>query len=271
MSINHKIRNLYQPVQPTVTKSGGSVVYEEFLPNLYLQQFIYCYWELKTTRKIQEGFSYKVVSDGCIDILFEINKPQNVFVAGFCRKYTEYELEAVFHYVGIRFLPTMFPQIFKVAADELSNKFQNLDDFVPKTAQFISNSFHHSLSMEEIIAKFDYYFATLISEIAFNYDNRLYNAMDLILKNFGVLNIEKDINVGISPRQLQRLFNYYIGDNPKTFSKVVQFQNILKAKPSLQSLKKNKLFYDVGYYDQSHFIKDFKTFYGVTPSRAFQR
>ena len=90
------------------------------------------------------------------------------------------------------------------------------------------------------------------------------------MKNYGVLNIEKDLNTGISPRQLRRLFKYYIGDSAKTFAKVVRFQNILRAKPSKQSLQQNKLFYE-GYYDQAHFIKEFKNFYGVTPGVVYGR
>lgn len=42
------------------------------------------------------------------------------------------------------------------------------------------------------------------------------------------------------------------------------------AKPSMQSLKQNRLFFDAGYYDQSHFIKDFKDFYGITLGKAFE-
>lgn len=86
-----------------------------------------------------------------------------------------------------------------------------------------------------------------------------------------MVDIENDLNTGISSRQLRRLFDFYIGDTAKTFSKVVRFQNILRANPSSQSLRQNKLFFDVGYYDQAHFIKEFKNFYGVTPSKAFGR
>jgi AraC-like DNA-binding protein len=50
---------------------------------------------------------------------------------------------------------------------------------------------------------------------------------------------------------------------------VVRFQNILKAKPSNQNPKHQDLFFDLGYYDQSHFIKEFKKFHGVTPNQAF--
>jgi AraC-like DNA-binding protein len=45
----------------------------------------------------------------------------------------------------------------------------------------------------------------------------------------------------------------------------------LRAKPSTLSLRTNKLFFDVGFYDQSHFIKDFRNFFGVTPAKAFDR
>lgn len=269
MNNHHKIRELFQPIQPTVKQTGGRVSYCEFLPSSGLQSYIYCYWQLKTNEKLVTPFSYKVVSDGCIDILFEINKPQDNFVAGFCRKYTEYKLNPEFNYVGIRFLPTIFSQIFKVNASELSNKFQSLEDFAPETSQFIAKHFNSGMTVNEIKVSFDSYFQGVLKKITFDFDSRLYNAIEVILKNYGVLNLEKDIDVGLSNRQLRRLFQFYIGDSPKTFSKVVQFQNILNAKPSNQSLNQNKLFYGTGHFDQSHFIKDFKTFYGVTPSKAF--
>ncbi len=271
MSKLKNIRELFQPIQPSVRKVGGNVSYTEFPPSTNLQPYIYCYWQLKTTKKLDEHFSYKVVSDGCIDILFEINNPKENFVAGFCRKYTEYVLLPEFNYVGIRFLPTIFPQFFHVSAEELSNKFQILGNFAPQTSKFIAEHFYVEMNVNEIKQKLDNHFTSLLNKITFDLDNRLYNAIDIILKNYGVLNVQKDIDVGLSNRQLRRLFQFYIGDSPKTFSKVVQFQNILKAKPSKQSLKQNKLFYDVGYYDQSHFIKDFKNFYGVTPNKAFDR
>jgi AraC-like DNA-binding protein len=111
----------------------------------------------------------------------------------------------------------------------------------------------------------------LISGTTLNPDNRFYDAIQRILESGGVIDIENALDTGISPRQLRRLFEYYIGDTAKVFCKVVRFQHILNAKPSLQSLRENKLFYSSGYYDQAHFIKEFKNFYGVTPGKAFGR
>lgn len=271
MKISADIRQLYKPIQPTVRQSANNVTYSEFLPDIRLQGFIYCYWQLKTSRTLSEPFIYRVVADGCIDIFFELNNPKDNFVMGFCKKFTEFPLNNSFHYIGVRFLPTMFPQLFKINASELSNRFEQLGNVVPKVSSFISHNFHNQLTTEQIRSTFDSYFINLIENTTFDNDSRLYNAIEKILQEFGVVNIEQDLDTGISQRQLRRLFEFYIGDTAKTFAKVVRFQNILRAKPSLQSLRQNKLFFDAGYYDQAHFIKEFKNFYGVTPSKAFGR
>lgn len=246
-------------------------MYVEMLPDSQLQHYIYCYWQLKTSTPLQEAFTYRVVADGCIDIFFEVDKPADSFVMGFCKQYTEFELDHTFHYVGVRFLPTMFPQLFKINAALLSNRTESLDTIAPVTAHFIAETFASDQPITLIKELLDAYFRKHIAQVDFDVDSRLYGAIATIMRKSGVLNLERDIDSGISPRQLRRLFEYYIGDTAKTFSKVVRFQNILRAKPSIQSLRENKLFFDAGYYDQAHFIKEFKNFYGVTPSRAFGR
>jgi AraC-like DNA-binding protein len=165
----------------------------------------------------------------------------------------------------------MFPQLFKINASDLSNQFLALNSVIPALARFIGQHFNSKQSLEDIQTIFDRYFYKHLSGITLDFDPRLYQAIDIILNRMGLVDIEKDLDTGLSSRQLRRLFDFYIGDTAKTFCKVVRFQNILKAKPSTQSLKQSKLFYRAGYYDQAHFIKEFKHFYGVTPSQAFGR
>nr|WP_246164250.1 helix-turn-helix domain-containing protein [Xanthovirga aplysinae] len=125
-------------------------------------------------------------------------------------------------------------------------------------------------SFKKVIELLEKKLESLIQDHQFDFDSRFLNSLNLIFKSKGFLDTEKDLKTGLSPRQLRRIFNYYIGTTPKAFSNVVRFQHILNAKPSKQSLKKNKLYFDVGFFDQAHFIKNFKNFYGVTPSEAFQ-
>lgn len=262
------IRLLYKPVQPTVKQSADHVTYAELLPDINLQTFIHCYWEFKTSAPLTAPFNHLIVADGCIDIYFDLTNPQDSYVMGFCKKYTEFLLENSFHYVGIRFLPTMFPQLFNIDAKELSNRFEYLENVNKAVADFIKNTLNAEQGFDAIKNKLDAYFLQRVSKADFNWDNRLYESIHSILEHKGVLDIE-EMDTGISPRQLRRLFDFYVGDTAKTFSNVVRFQHILHAKPSIHSLKQNKLFYDAGYYDQAHFIKAFKNLYGVTPGKAF--
>lgn len=264
------IKELYKPVQPAINVSGDKVQYTEVFPAAVLQPLIYCYWQLKTSQPLSEVFFYRVVADGCIDIFFETENPSQSFVMGFSNSYTQFPLQSSFNYTGIRFLPTAFPQLFNINAGELTNRFELLDVVLPDVAKFIKSCFQDLMTSDDMKKALDKYFIELFSRIRLNIDSRLYEALEIILKNQGVVNVQTALDTGISSRQLRRLFEFYIGDTPKTFSKIVRFQNLLHGKPSASALRKNKLFLDAGYYDQAHFIKEFKTLFGTTPSHALR-
>lgn len=263
------LRDFYNPKQPTAQKSDTSIVYYEHSPVKELQHIIYCYWELKTLKPLKEPYTYHVVADGCIDIFFEVNTPQANYAMGFCRKFTTFNLGHEFHYIGIRFLPTMFSQIFNFNVSLIRNRYDKLFSISPQTSEFISNHFDVNTTLPKAKSLFDKYFSSQIKTTTFNWDERLYGAISIILNKKGYLDIEKDLNIGISPRQLRRLFEFAIGDTVKSFCQVVRFQYILTASENIDVFKQEKIYLEVGYFDQAHFVKDFKRFYGVTPSKAF--
>src|SRR4028118_1053172 len=192
--ITTNIRELYKPVQPTVRKPADLVTYMEVLPDPRLQNIIYCYWQLKTSEKLSEQFNYRVVADACIDVYFEPDNPQENYVMGFCKKFTEFPLDHTFNYIGVRFLPTMFPQLFRINAAELSNRYEHLHMVVPQLSNFISDHFTATQRWDEIRPLLDNYFLQLAAKTAFHDDSRLYEAIEIILENSGVVNIEKDLN-----------------------------------------------------------------------------
>lgn len=69
-----------------------------------------------------------------------------------------------------------------------------------------------------------------------------------------------------SKRQIQRYFKECIGISPKKFSNLIRFKAIYK-KNVLSDISLGH-FFDYGYFDQSHFIKDFRTNLGITPSNT---
>jgi len=70
---------------------------------------------------------------------------------------------------------------------------------------------------------------------------------------------------GITSRYLRKIFLQHTGLTPKLYAKINRFQNSLvmmgRKDNSLTSIA-----YESGYYDQSHFIRDFKSFTGFSPS-----
>lgn len=265
-----KIKELYTPSQPTVKNSGEGVAYYEISPDEKLLNHIYCYWQLESRIPLSEPFFYRAVADGCIDIITEFTRPYDCRIMGFSTAYKIFPLGDSFNYIGIRFLPTAFPSIFRINASELTNRIEELSSVLPKLSKQIGQIIYNNPDLKVLKKSLDCYFLKLFCNLSNNRDKRLYSAVNIILNSHGNLATERYLDVGLSTRQLRRLFEFYIGDSPKVFSKVVRFQNLLNIKPSNGILRKNKLFYDFGYYDQAHFIKDFKAYYGLSPTVAFK-
>jgi AraC-like DNA-binding protein len=74
---------------------------------------------------------------------------------------------------------------------------------------------------------------------------------------------------GITSRYLHQLVYQYTGLSPKSFDKINRFQLSLKL-IARNDQPFTSIAYDCGYFDQSHFIRDFKSFTGLTPSAYIQ-
>lgn len=270
MNVQSILKQLYKPIQPGAAIKQGSMHYAELFPDPRLQDFIYCYWHLKSTQITGEQVNYNVVADGCIDVFFELGKANQSYVMGFCNRHSTFALDSHSHYVGIRFLPSMFPQLFKIKASEITNRCENLELIDRNFAAFIRNQFFKDMQLEGIKAKLDAYFLSFLPKVVFQDDHRVYHALYLVMKNPATKGFERGLDTGVSPRQLRRLFEFYIGDTPKVFSRIVRFQHLLSYQPSKASLNQDKLFLNVGYYDQAHFVKEFNSLYGCSPNSAFQ-
>lgn len=74
----------------------------------------------------------------------------------------------------------------------------------------------------------------------------------------------------VSERTIHRMFNRFVGVNPITYINLIRFRALLQlSSNSSNNLLRNAL--DVGYYDQSHFIKQFRKFSTLTPLKFFER
>lgn len=260
----------YRPLQPGVTSSSDVASYTEFDPHPSLAGYVYCYWRLTSARVNNcRPFLYRVVPDACIDIFFNLEKMSDVRVMGFSSCFSEFELSGDFDYAGIRFMPAAFAMLFGINASELTQREESAVDVIPDFCCSIAHTLDIQEGSDRLKDIFDHVLLNHLSSSSFSPDQRLLNAISIVLRNKGIVNLSLDLDIGISERQLRRLFESYVGDTPKAFARVIRFQHYLNLAKS-QNYDKS-IYLDAGYYDQAHFTKEFKSLFGLTPRQALVR
>lgn len=77
----------------------------------------------------------------------------------------------------------------------------------------------------------------------------------------------KDIvqKTGYSHKHFLALFRKYVGLTPKQFLRLAKFQQVINSLETMNEVQWSRVAYECGYYDQAHFINDFRTFSGLSP------
>jgi AraC-like DNA-binding protein len=78
-------------------------------------------------------------------------------------------------------------------------------------------------------------------------------------------------HIGYSQKHFIDLFRKQVGVAPKQYLKIMRFQKAILEAETSHSINWSQLALDSGFYDQAHFIHDFKEFSGFTPNEYLQR
>ncbi|SDI28603.1 helix-turn-helix domain-containing protein [Chryseobacterium jejuense] len=91
-------------------------------------------------------------------------------------------------------------------------------------------------------------------------DERKHKLFELIYTSKGEMSVnELSEKVGWSSRQINRYFTKQLGLSLKAYSTILRFR------ASLEHIAQGRLFPELNYTDQNHFIKEVKKFSGVAP------
>jgi len=71
--------------------------------------------------------------------------------------------------------------------------------------------------------------------------------------------------IGYSQKHFIGMFRRQVGIAPKPYLKIIRFQKAIRAIEQRQKVNWSMIAQDCGFYDQAHFINDFKSFSGFTP------
>jgi len=253
--------------------------YQEFKPKGVLKEFIQCYFICETETDVLTDDN--VFASGFLEIMFNLGATRKEFsingrlvaepdiqLWGQVLKPMQiksYGKHAVF---GVRFYPHTAVCFFNENIQQFNDAVFNLEDVIGNTIKELHSKL---LEAESIIKKIALTEAFLMERLLcfdkkLNKLNLIHSvAYELLLDNNKVNMNRIATSHGISSRHLQTIFLQYSGLTPNLFRKINRFQKslylLVNNNDSLTSIA-----HHCGYFDQSHFIKDFKEFTGSTPS-----
>ncbi|MBX2993162.1 MAG: AraC family transcriptional regulator [Bacteroidetes bacterium] len=77
--------------------------------------------------------------------------------------------------------------------------------------------------------------------------------------------------IGYSQKHFIQMFKQAVGVAPKAYLTIMRFQRVIQEIERRRNIDWSQLALDTGYYDQAHFIHDFKRFSGFTPDEYMAR
>ena len=269
-----KLHKMYDPITASPFICNES--YMEIRPCKELEPYIKCFWgSKKPYRKDQTGIQLPelIIPDTCMDIIFDINYTDNIIDSSFCgideKSFTAQnnnsgELVSTF---AVRFYPW---SVYLFAEDSLKNTRNTAVDLEYHFSEFkreLEPLLFEAADIKERIQTAENYLTEHIHLERMN--DVLMNSLTEIIKNNGNLEINKlAVNQHISTRQLERIFNEYIGIAPKKFSSLIRYQRLwqdILYKPDFQILD---AVFQYGYTDQAHLLHDFRRFHTMTVPEA---
>jgi AraC-like DNA-binding protein len=167
--------------------------------------------------------------------------------------------------LGISFYPTGIYPFLQEPLDEYFDQTVDLTRIIPEFKTRIEHSFNPEGSIPTQIARLEKLFSIFINPQLFP-DNEKFEIFKTFMKNNEILSVQEYCQTyGVNPRKLQRVFRKYIGISPKSFKRINRFQGVVRSIVNNPPKELTSIAYDHAYYDQSHFINDFKSFSGSSP------
>jgi AraC-like DNA-binding protein len=173
-----------------------------------------------------------------------------------------------FKLVGIRFRPWVFALHFGIEPARQVDHFSQVDKAQGKITAFNDLRMHigTEFSEQELVGLLDTF---LLSSFDFNNEvQRIFESIFSFIaedRNMPVSGLASRMNFSLST--LERLFRKYIGISPKALFRIIRYSEIWKILNADNNYGWTDLLYSLGYFDQSHFIREFKHFTGKTPEQ----
>jgi AraC-like DNA-binding protein len=245
--------------------------YEERHFNNELKSFLACCWRFEIPESFSATSTKTILPDGCTSLVYHINKKTGIWwfrFAGPRTKNFTVPVSAGSTYYGLRFLPGAVDSFFYITGNQLRDKFIDAETLLDQTSaslikKGLSQSFENPLIIENLLLQ-------LLKIRKNNPDENVNALVNLIITLEGNVKIREIIGgYSLSERQLQRKFKSSVGLTIKEFARIRRIYSVaiklfIKHKIPVEAIL------DGGYFDHSHFSKEFANTTGLS-ARQFKK
>jgi AraC-like DNA-binding protein len=238
------------------------------------QKAIECYWIVED--EDATPVKQKIIPDGFTEIIFHFGDNYRVNLGGRWQQQAKsllagqitghffLENTGVTNILGIKLKPAAVAHLFGVSMKPFTDKVVELKKSVGGKMKGLEAELRKSTDNDKRVKLVDEFFS--VQCVRYPDEHPVDKALDMIFSKKGMIPVSdicKELSVG--ERYIQQLFQKHVGLSPKFLARIVRFSYIF------QLIKENSpdwagVVYEAGYYDQSHFIRNFKAFTGEDPT-----
>ena len=204
-------------------------------------------------------------ADGCSNLLFEYSDTDVAsYLIGNSNVSNTLNIKKNCEYFGIRFQPGTNPYFEHQEAKDLLGQKIDLRDF--PILKDLTLKMEEQDTFTTRMCTFMQEYRKYLEKSNTQKKQLFYQIVNLIVKNDGLLRINELIKLtGYSSRYVNQLFETYLGYSPKQFTELVKMHTVINVINKTEVKSLTGLSNDYKFYDQSHFVKSFKDFAGMTP------
>ncbi|MBM1107823.1 AraC family transcriptional regulator [Aurantibacter crassamenti] len=252
--------------------------YKKFKPDKALSEFVECYfsWEGTTDgpRDLESppsalcslvfnlGDAYEISN-----YKYERNSVPKTFIGGQAIKNYTLHLEGNISMIGAVLKPSALFNFYNIPMYGFTGERIDFLEVEKEMGADIQCRMKKAVNTQKRIAIIEEYFLGRLASTNFA-TKEIVKAANEIYDKKGHLNVLEFLeSVPMSRRNFERKFLNEVGVSPKTYAKIRRFGNTCLLMSGKREVNLMDVLHEGGYYDQSHFIKDFKYFSGRTPKK----
>jgi AraC-like DNA-binding protein len=268
-------RSRSTPGDPSAAPRPTETSYREYTPSDTLRPFVDCFW----TRDVDTGSRAgatppRVLPDGSIDVVLTFSQhgdePESAMIVGTMTKALVIPGgRALECFVGVRFRPAKAATFLEMPASAITDLRVSLDDLWPD-ADAVREALASDPNAVARVRALERVLTARLSPNASRTQPDVDEAVRRIVDAGGSLGITRLApSLGVSRQHLARRFSELVGVSPKVFARVVRLGRVVeraRAVPADQPVNWSTLAIELGYYDQSHLVDEFREMTGLTPT-----